>query len=130
LSQEQRDNVLVDGIKLSSVERLEKGSRFIPEEVPTAAEPDPEALQQLVMELKLEASQEVPSDGNIEKELETILQSQEYLREAPVRVWLVCKSESNLNFMLQEEWDCETILSTYSTLDNHPSLIKVRCFHF
>mmetsp|Transcript_18066 Transcript_18066/g.39326 ORF Transcript_18066/g.39326 Transcript_18066/m.39326 type:complete len:639 (+) Transcript_18066:158-2074(+) len=25
---------------------------------------------------------------------------------------------------IEEEWDCETILSTYSTLDNHPTLIK------
>jgi hypothetical protein len=24
----------------------------------------------------------------------------------------------------QDEWDCESILSTYSTLDNHPTLIK------
>ncbi len=24
----------------------------------------------------------------------------------------------------QEEWDCETIISTYSTLDNHPRLIR------
>jgi hypothetical protein len=24
-----------------------------------------------------------------------------------------------------EEWDCESIISTYSTLDNHPSIIKV-----
>lgn len=26
----------------------------------------------------------------------------------------------------EEEWDCESILSTYSTLDNHPTLIKVK----
>lgn len=26
---------------------------------------------------------------------------------------------------IEEEWDCESILSTYSTLDNHPTVIKV-----
>ena len=26
----------------------------------------------------------------------------------------------------EELWDCESIISTYSTLDNHPSVIKVR----
>lgn len=26
---------------------------------------------------------------------------------------------------IEDEWDCESILSTYSTLDNHPTLIKV-----
>ena len=48
------------------------------------------------------------------KEIETqkYFQSQEYLRHETVR----------------EEWDCETILSTYSTLDNHPTVIKVRYF--
>lgn len=35
--------------------------------------------------------------------------SQEYLREERVH----------------EQWDCETILTTYSTLDNHPHLIQV-----
>ena len=25
---------------------------------------------------------------------------------------------------LEELWDCETIVSTYSNLDNHPGLIK------
>jgi protein LTV1 len=40
------------------------------------------------------------------KEIETC---QEYLREQEERE--------------QPEWDCETILSTYSTLDNHPSVI-------
>lgn len=40
------------------------------------------------------------------KEIESC---QAYLREEVVR----------------EDWDCESILSTYSTLDNHPSLIKV-----
>lgn len=29
----------------------------------------------------------------------------------------------------EEEWDCESILSTYSTLDNHPTLIKVGASH-
>ena len=28
----------------------------------------------------------------------------------------------------EELWDCESIISTYSTLDNHPSVIKVRQF--
>jgi protein LTV1 len=30
---------------------------------------------------------------------------------------------------IEEEWDCESILSTYSTLDNHPTLIKVNTYN-
>ena len=31
---------------------------------------------------------------------------------------------------IEEEWDCESILSTYSTLDNHPTVIKVQHWTF
>ena len=43
--------------------------------------------------------------GDAHTELETC---QQYLKEERV----------------VEQWDCESVLSTYSTLDNHPSLIK------
>lgn len=43
-----------------------------------------------------------------EKGTELYFQSQEYLKHERV----------------SEQWDCETVLSTYSTLDNHPTVIK------
>jgi hypothetical protein len=48
-------------------------------------------------------------DLNEKKEkVDDVMQEVEYLKEKKV----------------YEEWDCETIISTYSTLDNHPTLIK------
>lgn len=52
------------------------------------------------------------------------------------RWWLTCNllgnSEEGINYCqeylaqveLVEEWDCESVLSTYSTTDNHPSVIR------
>jgi len=57
-----------------------------------------EENEQVLLQLKREAANK---DTSIES-------CQEYLRE--VRI--------------DEEWDCETIVSTYSTLENHPTLIK------
>lgn len=59
-----------------------------------------EETEQVLLRMKRDA---VNKDTSIET-------CQEYLKE--VRI--------------EEEWDCESILSTYSTLDNHPTLIKVR----
>ena len=61
-------------------------------------------LMQQVYEIEKKEIEEREKSGAY-KNIETC---QEYLREERV----------------QEQWDCETILSTYSTLDNHPSLIK------
>jgi protein LTV1 len=63
-----------------------------------------EALQQAWREdvLLLEAARDRQA------ELEDLMGSQEYLREVKPH----------------ENWDCETILSTYSTLDNHPTVIR------
>lgn len=53
-----------------------------------------------------EAVQDMISDSKVhDKEIETC---QAYLQETRI----------------EDDWDCETILSTYSTLDNHPTVIK------
>lgn len=61
--------------------------------------------QQLQEETEKELLRMRREAANKDTSIETC---QEYLRE--VRI--------------DEEWDCETIVSTYSTLDNHPTLIK------
>lgn len=56
--------------------------------------------------------------------LEDMLQTQEYLNQEKIHVRCLCfRLLLTLTFS-KEEWDCETIISTYSTLDNHPRLIK------
>eukprot|EP01039_Chlorochromonas_danica_P007236 gene7236-8002_t len=53
------------------------------------------------------AEVEAESAERREEEEQAILNCQAYLKEVKIR----------------EEWDCETILSTYSTMDNHPRLL-------
>lgn len=58
---------------------------------------------------------------------EELITCQEYLREERVKVYLKKTYFYFLkisHYLEQEEWDCETIISTYSTLENHPTLIK------
>lgn len=100
--QESKDDILCNGLGTSS---YKKGSRNI-EQIeawePSAEPPRPEevALQIESLNLALEPPEEdLPED-------EFILQ--DYLRATRV----------------EEQWDCETILSTYSTLDNHPAVIS------
>ena len=62
-----------------------------------------------------EFSNVLPTDlergiGSNEEAIRDITQGQAYLKDVVVR----------------EQWDCESVLSTYSTLDNHPTLLKVR----
>ena len=62
-----------------------------------------------VQQLKLDSAQVIPDEAPASAEgLEEFCKGQAYLAEERE----------------QEQWDCETILTTYSTLDNHPSLIK------
>ena len=65
-----------------------------------------------------EFSNVLPTDlergiGSNEEAIRDITQGQAYLKDVVVR----------------EQWDCESVLSTYSTLDNHPTLLKVRISH-
>lgn len=62
-------------------------------------------------EFVLESTEDLGINNvSAEQEFNDMMLSQEYLREERE----------------QEQWDCETILTTYSTLDNHPSVIQVR----
>lgn len=57
--------------------------------------------ERLQLELRIELETAEEFNGNL-------AECQEYLRETKP----------------EEQWDCETILTTYSTLDNHPTVIK------
>ena len=64
-----------------------------------------------------EFSNVLPTDlergiGSNEEAIRDITQGQVYLKDVVVR----------------EQWDCESVLSTYSTLDNHPTLLEVIVF--
>jgi protein LTV1 len=68
-----------------------------------------EELAKRVEEFVIESTEKVGVEtANEEQEFNDMMMSQEYLREERE----------------QEQWDCETILTTYSTLDNHPSVIQ------
>jgi protein LTV1 len=70
-----------------------------------------EELAQRMKEFVLESTEDLGINNvSAEQEFNDMMLSQEYLREERE----------------QEQWDCETILTTYSTLDNHPSVIQVR----
>lgn len=101
LYQESNDHQLAEGVVT-----YQKGSRVIHDTTPLSEE----ELAKRVQEFVLESTQDL-STSNISHEQEDndLMMSQEYLREERVH----------------EQWDCETILTTYSTLDNHPSIIKV-----
>mmetsp|Transcript_19075 Transcript_19075/g.19816 ORF Transcript_19075/g.19816 Transcript_19075/m.19816 type:complete len:568 (+) Transcript_19075:20-1723(+) len=98
--QESHDNQLAEGVVI-----YQKGSRTIKE----TEELTEEELARKVKEFVLESTEELEvTKVDTEKDIQEMMASQEYLREEKP----------------QEKWDCETILSTYSTLDNHPSLIQ------
>lgn len=102
--QEEKDLQLVDGVTAPT-----KGLRFIPAlDSETDENNPPDIHTEYNKQLEIQAAfMEVTKNLNEDhRDIETC---QEYLRHENER----------------EEWDCETILSTYSTLDNHPSLIKV-----
>lgn len=100
--QGSRDDQLAEGIITYT-----KGSRTIDE---SNNDLDEVELVKKVQEFIIESTEEIVSTDQIEieRDLHEMMISQEYLREEKV----------------QDQWDCETILSTYSTLDNHPSIIQ------
>lgn len=100
---------MTEGVKLSEVEKTAKGARFLPEQLAEDEELDEKEVAARIEKLKMESSVLLPPDED----------------EDPVAVAAVMKSVAYLAEEREEEqWDCETILTTYSTLDNHPSLIK------
>lgn len=122
LSQQQKDNLFVEGTKLrkgvrSSIKvpgsTTAAGGEDSDEEETAAGAVDVSAALREQIELQEETEQVLlrmkREAANKDTSIETC---QEYLKE--VRI--------------EEEWDCESILSTYSTLDNHPTLIKVSSF--
>lgn len=118
--QEQKDNVYVEGVK-----KLKKGVRSSvtltllgddatdsrgEEEVEVSIKEvdvakEYEEQEKLQSEYREAVMQMIAESSIHDKEIETC---QEYLQETRI----------------DDEWDCETILSTYSTLDNHPTVIK------
>ena len=123
--QEQKDNVYVEGVK-----KLKKGVRSSvtlgmrsgddgadgrgqdndEEEVEVSIKEvdiakEYEEQEKLQSEYRDAVEQMIAESSVHDKEIETC---QEYLQE----------------IRIDDEWDCETILSTYSTLDNHPTVIK------
>lgn len=103
--QESKDDILCNGLGESS---YQKGSRHIEEiekwePLPEGEKDGKEEIAKRIEELTLDLHDPEPDLPE-----EEFIQ-QEYLKE---------KRE-------EEEWDCETILSTYSCLDNHPAVISV-----
>ena len=100
---------LTDGVKLSEIERVAKGARFLPNDVPSENGLSPEEIAVRVKELQLDSAIPLPAEEEDSPAvLAEVWKCQEYLAEERE----------------EEHWDCETILTTYSTLDNHPSIIK------
>ena len=104
--QEAKDSLLADGVKLPP-----KGARRI-DALDDESDEDVGAVdyhheyEALVKEQAVYEEVIAASTGTDHKDLESC---QHYLATEQPR----------------DEWDCESILSTYSTLDNHPSVIKV-----
>lgn len=95
--QDKKDHVLAEGVS------VKKGSRVVPAE---EEDREPTAESAAVPEID---DADATESASVTEEVVDIATCQEYLRETRVEL----------------EWDCESILSTYSTLDNHPSLIKI-----
>jgi hypothetical protein len=111
--QESKDHALAEGV--SSYIKNSHAIGWVPgadDNVPVPSLKDEEVLRR-AQEFAIESTAEIAKDEEesaiTEKELGEMMTSQEYLREERE----------------QEQWDCETILSTYSTLDNHPTMIQV-----
>lgn len=100
---------LTDGVKLSEIERVAKGARFLPSEMPSENGLSAEEITARVQELQLDSVVPLPAEeADSPAVLAEVWKCQAYLAEERE----------------EEQWDCETILTTYSTLDNHPSIIK------
>ena len=106
--QESKDEVLCNGLSDSN---YQKGSRHIEQIEKWEPLPEGESEEEIVkriaeLTMELEDPEPEMSEGEFIQ--------QDYLKEKPT----------------EEEWDCETILSTYSCLDNHPAVIGVESSGF
>lgn len=114
--QDQKDIRMAEG--WSKNEKLLKGNRAsvqlkldneaaetTPLEVDIKKEKEEQETNQQEAKQTIDEDKKMSKKKNLHKEIELC---QEYLQE--VRI--------------EEEWDCESVLSTYSTLDNHPTVIK------
>jgi protein LTV1 len=106
---EQKSRSLVDGVDLPP-----KGLRRI---IVGEADDSGESIApDFKKEYEIQLAKQTEFEGLISEmkgDHKDIEECQEYLRDT----------------VQKEEWDCESILSTYSTLDNHPSVIKVHSMH-
>ncbi len=87
-----------------------------------------------------EQAEEVEKEVDIQRELQEQVELQEETEQVLLRMKRDAANKDTSietcqaylqEVRIEEEWDCESILSTYSTLDNHPTLIKVQtppCF--
>jgi protein LTV1 len=106
----QKSNQVVDpSINFKEENAFIKSAKYwdldeVPDVAPVRELYTEQSLLQKVLEEENKESVKLEESG-VYKELETC---QEYLREVRIT----------------EDYDCESIISTYSTLDNHPSLIK------
>jgi hypothetical protein len=88
--------------RLIEVEEVTEGVK----EVDIAKEAATQRAQQQIWQEELQELQ--ASKSSMEEEWKQIVDSQAYLREEKI----------------EEQWDCETVLSTYSTRDNLPSVLR------
>ena len=100
---DKKDHILAEGVT------VKKGARALEDDVASdTVDLKKEALEQKMRQIA--GQLELEEFNEINDTHQGILTCQSYLREERP----------------EELWDCESIISTYSTLDNHPSVIKVR----
>jgi hypothetical protein len=111
--------------------KVEKGAREVPSTIPAAVEDAEAVLREL--NIGTEGEREC-KEGEIENKTPSALKIAELLQASYVEEAFgpeidnteIDKCQEYLREGLERpllDWDCETILSTYSTLDNHPSVI-------
>jgi protein LTV1 len=111
--EEEKDGKLVTGVLVKKGNKVVPLQKISDEEFERAFEKDGISADEKYRILAKQAEAlnnsfaEVAAGMNFNDDDE-LLTCQEYLRETRV----------------EEKWDCETILITYSTLENHPTIIK------
>lgn len=122
--QDQKDLVLVEGVLVN------KGARAVPSEC--RGKLQQKGYGELTAE---EMTRESDTLGRVMSELEIKLLAEEQKRVQLEYAAMLSEQEDKFDELrtcqeylreerVDEQWDCESVLSTYSTLDNHPSLIK------
>jgi hypothetical protein len=94
-------------------------------------------LRSSIVDPTSEAAGAVEAEEQAEVDVHQALREQQELQEETEQELLRMRREAQVKdtsietcqeylqeVRIDEEWDCETILSTYSTLDNHPTVIK------